>query len=85
MLSFMITSPPTWKISFYDDKVERETLRLPPGILANFLRIVELIEQFGPAIGRPIVLITVIKKGRRIPARHMDTARRRMKEIQEIG
>lgn len=114
----MITSTSAWKISFYDDKVEQETLHLPAGILANFLRIVELIEQFGPTIGRPhtaplangmfeirvkgkegiaravcctrrnrqiIVLTTAIKKGSRIHARHMDTARRRMKELQEVG
>jgi phage-related protein len=29
-----------------------------------------------------VVLITVIKKGKRIPSRHMDTARKRMKEVQ---
>jgi phage-related protein len=30
-----------------------ETLALPPSILANFLRITELIEEFGPDLGRP--------------------------------
>ncbi|MEM8814284.1 MAG: type II toxin-antitoxin system RelE/ParE family toxin [Pseudomonadota bacterium] len=29
-----------------------------------------------------VVLITVIKKGDRIPKRHMQTARKRMKEVQ---
>lgn len=43
----------TWTISFYSDKVKDETLALPAGILANFLRIAELIEEFGPDIGRP--------------------------------
>jgi len=43
----------TWTITFYSAKVERETLALPPGILANFLRIAELIEEFGPDLGRP--------------------------------
>lgn len=28
-------------------------MALPPGILANFLRITELIEEFGPDLGRP--------------------------------
>ena len=42
-----------WTISFYSAKVEEETLALPPGILANFLRIGELIEEFGPDLGRP--------------------------------
>lgn len=43
----------TWTITFYSDKVEKETLSLPKGILANFLRIAELIEEFGPDLGRP--------------------------------
>lgn len=88
---------------------------MPPGILANFLRITELIEEFGLYLGRPhiaplpqgvfeirakgkegisrsvfctvevqeiVVLITVIKKGNKIPKRQMDTARKRMKEVQ---
>jgi hypothetical protein len=37
----------TWKISFYNDKVEEETLALPVGILASFLRIAELRPRFG--------------------------------------
>ena len=43
----------TWKITFFSEKVEAQTLKLPPGILANFLRILELIEAFGPDLGRP--------------------------------
>ena len=43
----------TWTISFYSEKVESETLALPPGVLASFLRITELIEAFGPDLGRP--------------------------------
>ena len=106
----------TWKITFYSEKVEQETLELPPGILAHFLRITELIEEFGPNLGRPhtaplsnglfeirakgregiarsvyctvkgqeiVILITVIKKANKIPKRHMDTALKRMKEVQD--
>ncbi len=43
----------SWKITFYSEKVEKETLALPAGVLANFLRITELIEEFGPDLGRP--------------------------------
>lgn len=42
-----------WTISFYSEKVEKETLNLPAGILANFLHIAELIEDLGPDLGRP--------------------------------
>lgn len=42
-----------WKITFYNDKVEKETLGFLKGILANFIHIAEMIEEFGPALGRP--------------------------------
>ena len=105
-----------WTITFYSPKIERETLALPPGVLASFLRITEFIEEFGPDLGRPqtaplggglfeirakgregvgrsvfctlkgreiVILITVVKKGSKIPKRHMETARKRMKEVQD--
>ncbi len=43
----------SWKIEFFSDRVEEQTLAFPKGILADFLRVVELIEEFGPAIGKP--------------------------------
>ena len=43
----------SWKITFYNEKVERNTLAFPKGILANFIHIAEMIEQFGPALGKP--------------------------------
>ncbi len=103
-----------WTITFYSEKVEAETLALPPSILANFLRIAELIEEFGPNLGRPhtaplgqglfeirakgregiartvfctvagdeiVIVVTVIKKGSKIPKRSMEVARQRMKEV----
>jgi phage-related protein len=42
-----------WKITFYNEKVEQATLAFPPGILANFLRIAEMIEDAGPSLGKP--------------------------------
>ncbi len=43
----------TWTVTFYNEKVENQTLGLPAGILANLLHIIELVEAFGPSIGRP--------------------------------
>ena len=43
----------TFTISFYSSKVEADTLALPAGVLANLLRTLELIEEFGPEVGRP--------------------------------
>ena len=50
-----------WKIIYYSEKVQQETFALPKGVLAHFLRIAELIEEFGPDLGRPHCTI-----GRRI-------------------
>jgi phage-related protein len=105
----------SWTISFYSEKVKEETQGLPVGILASFLRITELIEDFGPNLGRPhtaplgdglfeirakgregiarsvfctvkgkeiVILISVVKKGNKLPKRHMDKAMKRMKEVQ---
>jgi len=43
----------SWKITFFNQKVEAETLNFPAGILANFLHILEMIETFGPTLGKP--------------------------------
>ena len=42
-----------WHITFYNQKVEQKTLNFPPSILANFLHIAEMIEEFGLALGKP--------------------------------
>ncbi|RKZ65260.1 MAG: type II toxin-antitoxin system RelE/ParE family toxin [Gammaproteobacteria bacterium] len=43
----------SWKITFFNIKVEEGVLSFPDGILANLLHILEMIEEFGPAIGKP--------------------------------
>jgi phage-related protein len=43
----------SWKITFYSDKVEKETLEFPTGILAHTIHIMEMIEEFGPNLGKP--------------------------------
>ena len=43
----------SWKITFYNQNVEAEVLAFPAGILANFLHILEMIEDFGPSLGKP--------------------------------
>lgn len=106
----------TWTVTFYSEKVENQTLALPAGILANFLHVLELVEEFGPAMGRPhtaplgkglfeirakgpegisrslfctikgreiVILHSFIKKTQKIPKKHMDLARKRMKEVMD--
>ncbi len=42
-----------WTIEFYSSKVKNQTLELPDGIVANLIRTLELIQEFGPNLGRP--------------------------------
>jgi hypothetical protein len=42
-----------WNITFYSERVKQETMEFPSGILANFLHISEMIEEFGPVLGLP--------------------------------
>jgi len=42
-----------WKISFCNEKVNSQALALPKGILASFLRSLELLEEFCPSVGMP--------------------------------
>ena len=43
----------SWKVTFFNTKVKEDSLKFPAGILANFLHILEIIEERGPAIGKP--------------------------------
>jgi phage-related protein len=43
----------SWKVTFFSSKVKEETLSFPKGILSNFLHIAEIIEEYGPSIGKP--------------------------------
>jgi phage-related protein len=43
----------TWTIEFYSSKVRTQTLELPEGIVANLIRTLDLIKEFGPNLGRP--------------------------------
>lgn len=42
-----------YEIRYYSDKVQEEILSFPHGILADYLRLSELLEEFGPALRMP--------------------------------
>jgi hypothetical protein len=52
----------SWMITFFSEKVREETLSFPDGILADFLHVAEIIEQFGPAVGKPYTAPLIYKK-----------------------
>ena len=43
----------SWKVTFYSERVEKEMLKFPVGILADLLHILEMIEELGPNLGKP--------------------------------
>ena len=42
----------SWSVTFYSEKVEKETLAFPSSILADLLHILEMIEELGPNLGK---------------------------------
>ncbi|RZU38233.1 phage-related protein [Fluviicoccus keumensis] len=43
----------SYTIDYYSDDVQAEILSLPPGVLADYLRLADLLEELGPAIRLP--------------------------------
>lgn len=42
-----------WSIEYYNEKLAETILNLPPGILARYLRLTDLMMEFGPNLGAP--------------------------------
>jgi phage-related protein len=42
-----------WNIEYYSEAVEQSILQLPPGLLARYLRLTDLMLEFGPNLGMP--------------------------------
>ena len=42
-----------WSVEYYSDKVARAIARMPAGLLARYLRLTEVMEEFGPDLGSP--------------------------------
>lgn len=43
----------SWRIDFYDERLESEIRELPAGFVARFIRYVERMETYGPDLGMP--------------------------------
>lgn len=43
----------TWDIEYYNSSVEAFVLDLPPGLLARYLRLTDMMLQFGSNLGMP--------------------------------
>jgi len=42
-----------WKIGYFNRKLEKEILELQSGLLARYLRLTDLMLEFGPDLGLP--------------------------------
>ena len=42
-----------WSIEYYSETVEQFILQLSPGLLARYLRLTDLMLEFGPNLGMP--------------------------------
>jgi phage-related protein len=103
-----------WELNFFNDRVQREINAWPLGILAEFIRITQRMQSYGPNLGMPftrafgkglfeiraqgqdgigraffclligrkiVILHGFIKKTEKTPPNELETAIRRMKEI----
>ena len=43
----------SWQILYYNEKLEESILNLPDGLLARYLRLTDLMIEFGPNLGLP--------------------------------
>jgi hypothetical protein len=43
----------TWTVAYFNERVKREVFALPAGILAGYLRLLELIYEFGADLRMP--------------------------------
>lgn len=43
----------TWQINFYSDRVAKDMGKLPAGILADFIDLLDQVEIYGPNLGEP--------------------------------
>lgn len=43
----------TWCVEYYSSQLQELILALPPGILARYLRLTDLMTQIGPNLGMP--------------------------------
>ncbi len=42
-----------WNIEYYSEAVEQAVLHLPPGLLARYLRLTDVMMELGPNLGMP--------------------------------
>ena len=42
-----------WEIKYYNEKLEEDILNLPDGLLARYLRLTDLMVEFGANLGSP--------------------------------
>ncbi len=43
----------SWKIGYFNGKLEKEILELQPRLLTRYLRLADLMIEFGPDLGLP--------------------------------
>jgi phage-related protein len=42
-----------WTVTYYNERVKRDVFDLPPGILADYLRLLDLMQEFGANLCMP--------------------------------
>ena len=48
-----ISQTPTWQITYYNERVQRDVWAMPAGIVADYLRLTEAMELYGADLRMP--------------------------------
>lgn len=42
-----------WKITYYNEAIQEDILQLPDSLLARYIKLTEIMKEYGPNIGMP--------------------------------
>lgn len=71
-----------YEIIYYSSKVQEEILAFPADVLADFLRISDLLAEFGPELRLPHSrAMGNIKKTQKTPRKELQLAQSRIQEV----
>lgn len=51
MITYLLSFSMVWSIEYFNNNVEEKILALPVGLLARYLRLTDLMLEFGPNLG----------------------------------
>jgi hypothetical protein len=70
-----------WSITYYNERVRKEVMSMPAGIVADYVRLTDAMAVHGADL-RIVVLHSFVKKTQETPDAELRLARKRLKDVQ---